>query len=93
MRLRTDSAKDDVVNGFEQEPAGLEDSAACAPTAAEMGRNALHPRTCLRALLSAVALETITALPPLAGGLSRLQVENTGASRVKKALEAEMGGW
>lgn len=40
---------------------------------AEMGRNTLRPRTSSRVAF-AVSLETITALP-LAGGLSRIQVE------------------
>ena len=61
---------------------------------AEMGRNALHPCTS-RSVGFAVSLETITVLP-LAGGLSRIQVETQASScaseKGKEGEAAEMEG-
>lgn len=58
---------------------------------AEMGRNALHPRTS-RSVAFAVSLETITALP-LAAGLSRIQVETRAFSCAsEKGARGRNGG-
>lgn len=71
------TARDDVVNtGSSRSLLDRGFSGLCL--GAEMGRNALCPCTS-RSVAFAVSLETITALP-LAGGLSRIQVETQASS-------------